>query len=454
MEDIITAMATAWGEGGIAVVRLSGEGSVELADKIFKGKKKLADMPARFLTLGRLRSAEGDFFDEVLAVRFEKGASYTAEESVEFHCHGGLLPAQKCIEQLCAAGARLAQPGEFTRRAFVNGRIDLPQAEAVLGIIRAESDEALYASSRTLQGTFAEKLSILLDRMTGLAAFLEVDLDFPEEDDGYIARDECENRLDDLIREGGAILDDCRSGLILREGIRTAIIGRPNVGKSSLLNALLKEERAIVTPVPGTTRDRIEETLIHRGIPIRIIDTAGIRDTEDEVECIGVNQSIRSMAEADLRVWVIDAGDDLTEEETELGRRVSSMKHIIVLNKSDIPQKISAEQLKRIFPDSRIVSVSALRSDGIEELKNIIVNEITGGIKVTGGYGVTSRQIECLSAALSSLRETKKVVAEGLGDDLAITCLSDARSSIAKLLGIDVTENLLDTIFSKFCIGK
>ena len=454
MEDIITAIATAWGEGGIAVVRLSGEGSVELADKIFKGKKKLADMPARFLTLGRLRSAEGDFFDEVLAVRFEKGASYTADESVEFHCHGGLLPAQKCIEQLCAAGARLAQPGEFTRRAFVNGRIDLSQAEAVLGIIRSESDEALYASSRTLQGAFAEKLKGLFDRMTELAAFLEVDLDFPEEDEGYIARDKFEKRLDGLIEEGEAILDDCRSGLILREGIRTAIIGRPNVGKSSLLNALLKEERAIVTPVPGTTRDRIEETFIHKGIPIRIIDTAGIRDTEDEVECIGVSQSIRSMTEADLRVWVIDAGDELTDEETELARRAASMKHIIVLNKSDMPQKTSAEQLKRIFPSSRIVSVSALKSDGIEDLKDIMVNEITGGKKVSGGFGVTSRQIECLSAALSSLRETKKVIAEGLGDDLAITCLSDARSSIAKLLGIDVTENLLDTVFSKFCVGK
>ena len=454
MEDIITALATAWGEGGIAVVRLSGEGSVELADKIFEGKKKLADMPARFLTLGRLRSAEGDFFDEVLAVRFDRGASYTAEESAEIHCHGGSLPAQKCIEELCSMGARLAQPGEFTRRAFVNGRVDLPQAEAVLGIIRAESDEALYASSRTLQGTFAQRLEILLEKITGLAAFLEVDLDFPEEDEGYIARDDCEKSLDDLIAEGESIFDDCRSGLILREGIRTAIIGRPNVGKSSLLNALLREDRAIVTPVPGTTRDRIEETLTHMGIPIRIIDTAGIRDTEDEVECIGVNQSIRSMTEADLRVWVIDAADDLTEEETELGRRVSSMKHIIVLNKSDIPQKTSAERLKRFFPSSRIVSVSALKSDGIEELKNIIVNEITGGKKVTGGYGVTSRQIECLSAALSSLNETRKVISGGLGDDLAITCLSDARSSIAKLLGIDVTENLLDTIFSKFCIGK
>ncbi|NLD05878.1 MAG: GTP-binding protein, partial [Synergistaceae bacterium] len=201
-------------------------------------------------------------------------------------------------------------------------------------------------------------------------------------------------------------------------------------------------------------RDRIEETFTHKGIPIRIIDTAGIRETCDEVECIGVNQSIKSMIEADLRVWVIDAGDELTEEEMVLGRRVSSMKHIIVLNKSDIQQKISLDQLKKSFPSSRIVSVSALKSDGIEGLKDIMVNEITGGIKVTGGYGVTSRQIECLSAALASLRETQKIVSEGLGDDLAITCLSDARSHLASLLGIDATENLLDTVFSQFCIGK
>lgn len=454
MEDIITALATAWGEGGISVVRLSGEGSVELADKIFIGKNKLAEQPARLLSLGRLCSSDGDFFDEVLAVRFAKGASYTTEESVEIHCHGGLLPAQKCMEELCSMGARLAQPGEFTRRAFVNGRIDLPQAEAVLGVIRAESDEALYASSRTLQGAFAVKLRSFLDDITGLAAFLEVDLDFPEEDEGYISKADSDKRLENLISEGEVLLSDCRSGLILRKGIRTAIIGRPNVGKSSLLNALLKEERAIVTSVPGTTRDRIEETFTHKGIPIRIIDTAGIRETCDEVECIGVNQSIKSMIEADLRVWVIDAGDELTEEEMVLGRRVSSMKHIIVLNKSDIQQKISLDQLKKSFPSSRIVSVSALKSDGIEGLKDIMVNEITGGIKVTGGYGVTSRQIECLSAALASLRETQKIVSEGLGDDLAITCLSDARSHLASLLGIDATENLLDTVFSQFCIGK
>ena len=454
MEDIITALATAWGESGIAVVRLSGEGSVLLADKIFTGRKQLAEQPARFLTLGRLRSSDGQHFDEVLAVRFDKGASYTAEESVEIHCHGGLLPAQKCMEELCSMGARLAQPGEFTRRAFVNGRIDLPQAEAVLGVIRAESDEALYASSRTLQGSFAEKLRYFLDDITGLAAFLEVDLDFPEEDEGYITKKDSEQRLGDLISAGEALLADCRSGLILREGIKTAIIGRPNVGKSSLLNSLLREERAIVTSVPGTTRDRIEETFTHKGIPIRIIDTAGIRETSDEVECIGVDQSIKSMTEADLRVWVIDSGDELTEEEMALGRRVSSMKHIVVLNKSDMPQKISLDQLKNSFPSSRIISVSALKSDGIEELKDLIVDEITGGIKVTGGYGVTSRQIECLSAALASLRDTQKVVSEDLGDDLAITCLSDARSHLARLLGIDATENLLDTIFSQFCVGK
>lgn len=454
MEDIITALATAWGESGIAIVRLSGEGSVELADKIFTGKKKLAEHEARFLTLGRLRSSDGHLFDEVLAVRFEKGASYTAEESVEIHCHGGALPAQKCIEELCALGARIALPGEFTRRAFVNGRIDLPQAEAVLGIISAKSDEALYASSRTLQGTFAVKLRGFLDNITLLAAHLEVDLDFPEEDEGYISKDEREKRLESLISAGEELAEDCRSGLILREGIRTAIIGRPNVGKSSLLNALLKEERAIVTPFPGTTRDRIEETFTHKGIPIRIIDTAGIRETQDEIEYIGVSQSLLSMKEADLRVWVIDAGDDLTEEETDLGRRVSAMKHIIVLNKSDIPQKISLADLKKSFPDSRIIAVSALKSNGIEELKDIMVCEMTGGKKISGGHGVTSRQLECLSTALTSLRETKKVISANLGDDLAISCLLEARSQLARLLGLDATENLLDTIFSQFCIGK
>ena len=454
MEDIITALATAWGESGIAVVRLSGEGSVELADKIFTSNKKLAEQEARFLTLGRLRSSDGHLFDEVLAARFEKGASYTAEESVEIHCHGGVLPAQKCIEELCFIGARIAHPGEFTRRAFVNGRIDLPQAEAVLGVIRAESDEALYASSRTMQGTLAKKLRSFLDDITLLAAHLEVDLDFPEEDEGYISKDECEKRLESLISAGEELAADCRSGLILREGIRTAIIGRPNVGKSSLLNALLKEDRAIVTPIPGTTRDRIEETFTHKGVPIRIIDTAGIRETKDEIECIGVSQSLLSMKEADLRVWVIDAGDDLTEEEINLGKRVSAMKHIIVLNKSDIPQKISLADLRKNFPSSRVVPVSALRSDGIEELKDIMVSEMTGGEKISGGYGVTSRQIECLSSALTSLRETKKIISGGLGDDLAISCLSEGRLSLAAILGLDATENLLETIFSQFCIGK
>lgn len=454
MEDIITALATAWGESGISVVRLSGEGSVEIADKIFKGKKKLAEQPARLLNLGRLYTSSGDHFDEVLAVRFAKGASYTAEESVEIHCHGGLLPAQKCIEELCSLGARLAQPGEFTRRAFVNGRIDLPQAEAVLGVISAESDEALYASSRTLQGAFAEKIRSFLHKITGLAAFLEVDLDFPEEDEGYITKADSLKKLESLISDGETLLADCRSGLILKKGIRTAIIGRPNVGKSSLLNALLKEERAIVTSVPGTTRDRIEETFTHKGIPIRIIDTAGIRETKDEVESIGVNQSLKSITEADLCVWVIDAGDKLTEEEITLGKRVSSMKHLVVLNKSDIPQKISLDQLKKSFPSSRVASVSALKSDGIEGLKDIMVDEITGGKKITGGYGVTSRQIECLSAALTSLKETQEIISEDLGDDLSIICLSEARSHLARLLGIDATENLLDIVFSQFCIGK
>lgn len=454
MEDIITALATAWGEGGIAVVRLSGEGSVELADRLYRGNKKLANMPPRYLALGHIISADGRTFDEVLAVRYERGSSYTAEESVEIHCHGGALPAQKCIEELCALGARVAHPGEFTRRAFVNGRIDLSQAEAVIGVIRSESDEALYASSRTMQGEFAGRLKEFLSEMTLLAAHLEADLDFPDEGEGFLPEDEIKKRMETLIASGEKLADECRSGLILREGVRAAIIGRPNVGKSSLLNALLEEERAIVTSVPGTTRDSVEETFVHKGVPIRIADTAGIRETKDEVERIGIDRSIRIMEAADICLWVIDSGEVLSPEDLDLGRRAAAMKHIIVLNKSDGTQRTSLTELAALFPSSRILPISALRLEGIEELKDLLIEEITSGKNVSGGYSVTSRQIGSLYSAIASLKEAEGIISSNLGRDLAISCIFEARGQISGLLGVDVTEDLLDTLFSQFCVGK
>lgn len=454
MEEIITALATAWGESGIAIVRISGDGAVALADKLFISRNSLLSCPARELVLGRLADRNGVVFDEILAVRFEKDASYTGEESVELQCHGGPASAQQCIEDLCALGARMAQPGEFTRRAFTNGRIDLSQAEATLGIIKAQSGDALRASARTLQGSLTAEIKFFLSELTELAAQLEVDLDFPEEGEGYLPKRVAAAKIRELIEAGDALLARCRSGLLLREGIRVAIVGRPNVGKSSLLNALLNEERAIVTPVPGTTRDRIEEKFVYRGVPVRIIDTAGIRDTDNAVESIGVARSIKSMDEADLRIWVCDSGEELCGEDISLGEKVSRLPHLIVLNKTDLPARTSADDLLNIFPESRVLPVSALKSEGIEELKEAIVASISHGAAFAGSYGVTARQTACLIAAIDSLCEAERSDTEALGDDITISCISDARAHLASLLGIDATENLLDTIFSSFCVGK
>ncbi len=454
MEDVITALATPWGEGGIAIVRLSGEGSVKMADKIFSSAHSLEKSQPRCLILGKLHEKDMTFFDEILAVRFEKNKSYTGEESVEFHCHGGTASAQKCTELLYSLGARAAMPGEFTRRAFINGRIDLSQAEAVLGIIKAKSDEALKASARTLQGAFADDIKAFLADLTILAAKLEVDLDFPEEGEGLLSKSQTLDEAESLLRRGSALLDKCRSGLLLREGIKTAIVGRPNVGKSSLLNALLKEERAIVTPIPGTTRDRIEETFIHKGIPIRIIDTAGIRETDDKVEAIGVSTSRRSMNDADLRIWVTDAGEALTEEDILLGSEATSLPHLIVINKCDLKSIVTPEIIKEHFPNSSVVLVSTLKSQGIEELKDIIVDKAAGGEIAFDGYGVTSRQMECLSSAVAMIKEAKKTIYENVGDDITISCIAEARGMLSSLLGLDASEDLLDTVFGSFCVGK
>ena len=424
-EDIIAAQATAWGEGGIAIVRLSGEGCARLAGEIFRGRHPFEEQPPRYMALGSLRTRGGETFDEALAVRFPRGASYTGEESAEIHCHGGTLAAQKCVEELCALGARLAEPGEFTRRAFVNGRIDLAQAEAVLGIIKARSDEALKASARSLQGGLTAEIKKFMDELTELAAALEVDLDFPEEGEGFISRGESETRIKDLAARCASLVSKCRAGMLLREGARVAIIGRPNVGKSSLLNALLEENRAIVTAIPGTTRDSIEETFIYKGLPVRIIDTAGIREACDEAEAIGVSRSLKAMEEADVVLWVIDGSEP------------------------DLSCGVGGEELR---PPSG--TISAAKGAGIEELKEIVFRRVSGGGALAGGYAVTARQMECLTEAGKAIDEAAASLEAGAGSDATIACVAEARAALSSLLGLDAAEDLLDKVFGSFCVGK
>lgn len=454
MEDIIVALATAWGESGIAIVRMSGEGCTALADRLFRSKKTLAEYPSRYLVLGKLVTTDEIPFDEILAVRFENKKSYTGEESVELQCHGGTVAAQKCIEELCALGARIALPGEFTRRAFTNGRIDLAQAESVLGIIKAQSDEALIAANRTLQGNFSKDILDFLEKLTNLAALLEVDLDFPEEDTGVITKAESISILNNLIESAHELEEKCRSGLVLREGIKAAIIGKPNVGKSSLLNALLREQRAIVTAVPGTTRDSIEETVIYRGIPIRFVDTAGIRATEDEVESIGVGRSIKLIKDADMCIWMLDSSEPFSDEDRELWRLIGEKPHVVALNKSDLVPYNNEKLLREITFNSNVISISALNSQGIENLKELIVKDFVNGNALAGSYGVTSRQMRGISAAISALVAARDTLIAKIGDDVALACIADARVALAEVIGADSTEDLVNRIFKDFCVGK
>ncbi len=448
-EDIIAARATAWGEGGIAIVRLSGRGSACLAGKIFHGKRPFEEQPPRFMALGTLRARDGAVFDEALAVRFAEGASYTGEESAEIHCHGGALAAQKCVEELCALGARLAAPGEFTRRAFVSGRLDLPQAEAVLGIIKARSDEALEASARSLQGGLTAEIKKFMNELTNLAAALEVDLDFPEEGEGFIASGEIEAQMQELSSRCSALLSKCRSGMLLREGARVAIIGRPNVGKSSLLNALLEENRAIVTSAPGTTRDSIEETFVHKGLPIRVIDTAGIREADNEAEAIGVERSLKAMNEADVVILVVDGSEPALP--CRLGEREvrPAARTIIAVNKCDLPQRADIREFQAEYPDAPVISISAKSGAGVDALKELVFSRVAGG-SLSGGFAVSARQMECLAEAGAAISEA----AATLPRDAATACVSEARAALASLLGLDAAEDLLDKVFSNFCVGK
>ena len=452
--DIIAAIATSRGEAGIAIVRLSGEGSTQLLDRHFKGKRSLTDAPARTLCHGYLVSSDGEMLDEVLAVRFNKGESYTGEESAEIQCHGGLLPAQKCLDLMLESGAHMAKPGEFTQRAFLSGRIDLLQAESVLGIIRARSSAALSAAGRVLEGKLGEEVRSLMQDITQLAAEVEVHLDFPEDEPGET--DDLANKIACLSEQTQKILQRCRAGALLQSGAAVALLGAPNAGKSSLLNALLGEERAIVTPIAGTTRDRIEGTLIHNGIPLRLVDTAGIRAAKDPIEEIGVERSLEMFESAEVCVWVTDASIPLSAEDL---RHILSLKekpHIIVLNKNDLDTCVTIQDIRALFMQSPILEVSAEHKKGVEELKNLITEHLTSNLSLEEGFTTASHrfleeQQNCLSHLQESYRITQSASTQA---DAIAASLSYARQSLANLLGLDASEDLLNRIFSQFCVGK
>ncbi|MEF9437630.1 MAG: tRNA uridine-5-carboxymethylaminomethyl(34) synthesis GTPase MnmE [Candidatus Mariimomonas ferrooxydans] len=456
-EDTIAAISTPLGHSGIGIVRLSGRDSVSIADRIFvsPGKKSLKQKTSRRIVYGHIINTKKEILDEVLVSVMTAPHTYTREDIVEINCHGGPVPLRRILELVIKGGARLAEPGEFTRRAFLNGRIDLAQAEAVLDVINSMTEQSQKAAVEQLRGRLSKKIESIREELVELIAFVEAYIDFPDEDIEPPSLKELQNMALKIRNSLRALTGSSQFGMILREGLKTAIIGRPNVGKSSLLNALLEQDRAIVTEIPGTTRDIIEDYLNIHGIPVRIMDTAGIREVKNIAEKEGVKRSLMAMKEADLVILILDGSENLHNTDRQLIRKSNTENTILVINKTDLPQKIRLSEIRtKGESNGKTVSISAIKGTGLDDLKNKIAKMAVNGRFSPGAAFVTNvRHVHALKKALSSInsfiRDIKKVPPEFLAVELR-----DALDSIGEIVGSTTTDDILDRIFSDFCIGK
>ena len=455
-EDTIAAVSTAMAPGGIGIVRISGREAFSVGDQIYRGKngKKLSEQRANTVHYGFVEE-KGERIDEVLAVILKGPHSYTGEDTVEIDCHGGVLAMKRILEAAFRAGARPAQPGEFTRRAFLNGRMDLSQAEAVMDLIQAKNEYALKNSLRQLQGSVRQEIQEIRENILYEIAYIESALDDPEHMslDGYRERLEHtvkqqKNRIEKLIAGSG-------EGKFLQEGIKTVILGRPNAGKSSLLNLLAGEEKAIVTEIEGTTRDIVEEQINLRGITLRLLDTAGIRESESRVEQIGIERAKEQAKDADLILYMVDSSMPLDENDEKIMELIRGKRAMVLLNKNDLERKVSEKDLEGRV-EAPIVSVSVRENRGIEELEDQIQELFFHGkISFNDEIYITNlRHKQALEAADSSLKLVEQSIADQMPEDFYSIDLMDAYESLGKILGESVGEDLINEIFSKFCTGK
>ena len=457
IDDTIAAIATAPGEGGIGIIRISGEKSLQVAQSIFKSKsgKMIKDYNARTLIYGTVVDNE-KVIDEVLVAYMKGPNSYTAEDVIEINCHGGFISVKKILELILSKGVRLAEAGEFTKRAFLNGRIDLSQAEAIIDVIKSKTDMAHEVAQSQLEGSLAKKIKDLRMNVTEVLAHLEVSIDFAEEDVEEITYQTLEGKALELRNEIKKLYDTAESGKILRDGLKTVIVGKPNVGKSSLLNSILGENRAIVTDIAGTTRDVIEEFVNIKGIPLKIVDTAGIRETEDVVEKIGVEKSRESFSTADLVIMVLDASRKLSEEDMEILESLKNKKTIVLLNKMDLEPQIELEKIEEFVNSEDIIKISALKHQGIEELQDKIEAMVYhGSVKNSSNLMITnSRHKDALFKAYESINDAISAIEQRMPYDFIEVDFKNIWDYLGYINGDTVREDLLDTIFANFCIGK
>ncbi|MBM7580586.1 tRNA uridine-5-carboxymethylaminomethyl(34) synthesis GTPase MnmE [Jeotgalibacillus terrae] len=457
--DTIAAISTPMGEGAIAIVRLSGDEAFTIADRVYRsGGKQLQSVPSHTIHYGHIVDPKTDETIEEVMVSVMKGPkTFTREDVVEINCHGGVVSVNRVLQLLLREGARLAEPGEFTKRAFLNGRIDLSQAEAVMDLIRAKTDRAMNVAMNQMQGRLSRLVQSLRQEILEILAQVEVNIDYPEYDDveemtltmmmekSQYVRDEVEK-----------LLKTSEQGKILREGLSTVIIGRPNVGKSSLLNSLVQENKAIVTDIPGTTRDVIEEYVNVRGVPLKLVDTAGIRETEDIVERIGVERSRQVLKEADLILLVLNHGEELSDEDRRLFEAVTGMDVIVIVNKTDLAQEIDLEEVKQLSGDHKLVTTSLLKEQGVDELEEAIASLFfDGSVDLGDGtYVSNSRHIALLHQALQAIEEAIQGAEMGMPVDMVQIDLRRTWEILGEMIGDTVQESLIDQLFSQFCLGK
>jgi len=446
--DTIAAIATGLG-GGLTILRLSGPAAATLGGQLWQGRRPLPQLPPRTLTLGRVAIA-GESVDRCLAVYMPAPHSYTGEDVVELHCHGGPLVARTILAGLLAAGARLADPGEFTRRAFLNGKLDLTQAEAVLDVIQAQSDMALHAANRQLAGTLGRRVETLYTLVTEVLAEIEARLDFADEELDWQSADHLRNRLTDALGQLVGLRRSRHEGEILRQGVRMVLAGPPNAGKSSLLNCILGRDRAIVTDIPGTTRDTLEELAHIRGIPIQLVDTAGIRSSVDTVEQHGIARSLASIDQARLVLWLIDSTRPLADQPVPLDR-FAGRAVIFVLNKADLVPDCATDSLPAAIPRIRL---SAVTGEGLEALYDTIERLVWGRPHAEQpDVAISTRHDALLADAQIELETARELLAGEAWEVVAVT-LRTTLDALGRITGRSHQPDLLDTIFSKFCIGK
>lgn len=458
IDDIIAAISTPPGSGGIGIVRMSGAGCIALADTVFRGKKKLVDKASHTLSYGTIIDpSDGTVIDEVLASVMKAPHTYTKEDIVEINCHGGYYVTQRVLQALLYAGARMAEPGEFTKRGFLNGRIDLTQAEAVIDVIQAKTELSRKAAMGQLEGRLKTEVRTLRSQIIDMIASIEAVIDYPDYDIEEETYDSMEKGVKEILSHIQHLLASAERGKIVREGLQTVIVGKPNVGKSSLLNWFLEEERAIVTNIPGTTRDTVEEMINIDGIPVKIVDTAGIRETGDVVERLGVEKSKTYAQNADLVLMMLDSSRPLEDEDKDILSFIQDKHSIILLNKSDLTPKLSIEELSTFVPKEQIISVSVRENTGfdvlIETIKKMFFREqlMQGQDELLLG---NTRHQNALYQAQLAMEHCLETIAMRMPEDFISLDLQDASSALGEITGDVADEEIIDRIFTKFCLGK